>query len=630
MPASELAEALYFASGSHRLFGWLHRAPDRARTQTATGIGLVVCKPFGYESICAHRGMRAFSEAAANLGVPTLRFDYTGTGDSSDVDPRTDQLQVWVEDVLAAIAEIRRRTDVERVYLLGFRLGSVLAALAARRCAAVGGLILVGPIISGRRYLRDLRMTRMAASIGSDAKEVSNAAVAAVGSPDAGQMEVSGFMLSAATLATLAQVDLKKPGLSTAYDVLVIDDDKMPVARAWVEELGRLGVRATYQALPGLVEMTMTAPQFATMPVQMVTAMCDWLRPLAEGSRAPPNETTGRDEPRFPSQPAMNLPVERPGQLVMVTEKPVLIGSEAVLFGIVTEPAQIELCEGAVILLNAGADYHIGASGMYVGLARRWAARGYIVLRIDLAGLGDSGTRPGQPDNVVFPPAALDDVRAAVQWMRTEYALSKVSVCGVCSGAYHALRAAATTLPVSRVLMVNPETFFWNETMSIYDMHLAEIVGEPVLDRKKVLSTGVWKRLLAGRIDVRYIARRAARRAFLAFESNIRKAARRLHIRLPNDLGAELEQIGARGIRMAFVFSRGEPGIALLRIQGGISLKRLGERCRIHIIDGADHVFSKLDSRTALENILTDELLQPIEASVPHRVADGQTASSSP
>ena len=98
-----------------------------------------------------------------------------------------------------------------------------------------------------------------------------------------------------------------------------------------------------------------------------------------------------------------------------ITERPAFFTSQAVLFGIVTEPPQGEMRRRAVILVNAGADYHIGASGMYVGLARRWARRGYVVLRMDLAGLGDSGTRPGQLDNVVFPVAAVDDIRAAIE-----------------------------------------------------------------------------------------------------------------------------------------------------------------------------------------------------------------------
>ena len=73
-------EPVYFASNDHRLFGWLHRpAPGQA-----AHLGLVICKPFGFESLCAHRSIRAFAEMAADIGVPALRLDYVGTGDSED------------------------------------------------------------------------------------------------------------------------------------------------------------------------------------------------------------------------------------------------------------------------------------------------------------------------------------------------------------------------------------------------------------------------------------------------------------------------------------------------------------------------------------------------------------------
>jgi hypothetical protein len=82
-----------------------------------------------------------------------------------------------------------------------------------------------------------------------------------------------------------------------------------------------------------------------------------------------------------------------------------------------------------------------------------------------------------------------------------------------------------------------------------------------------------------------------------------------MHIRLPHDLGWELEEVAARGIRVVFVFAGGEPGIELLNIQGGSSIKRLGDRCRVHTIESADHVFSKSGPRAVLERILSDELL---------------------
>ena len=158
------ADAQYFDSGAHRLFGWYHRP----QPGTPVPFGVVVCKPFGYEAICAHRSVRAFADATASLGAPTLRFDYAGTGDSSEIDRQSNQIEIWIQDVIAAVDELRRISGVRRVYLLGIRLGALLAALAASRYSAVAGLILVAPILSGRRYTRELRTMRLASTIGAE------------------------------------------------------------------------------------------------------------------------------------------------------------------------------------------------------------------------------------------------------------------------------------------------------------------------------------------------------------------------------------------------------------------------------------------------------------------------------
>ena len=188
------AHALYFNSGEHRLFGWLHRSLSDSNAD----IGVVLCQPFGYEAICAHRGMRAFAEAIAAAGMPALRFDYLGTGDSPEIDPQADQLQIWTQDVLAAAQELRSRTGVRQVCLLGFRLGALLATLAASQDSTVSALVVVSPINTGRRYLRELRTTRMAASLLDQSEPPPDQQDAR-----AGGMEVSGFAFSAATLEAL-------------------------------------------------------------------------------------------------------------------------------------------------------------------------------------------------------------------------------------------------------------------------------------------------------------------------------------------------------------------------------------------------------------------------------------------
>ncbi len=638
VPSPRTEEPLYLRAGDHHLFAWLHHvdtpmssvtdATQSAAVAPRPRIGLVICKPFGYEAICAHRSLGAFAQAAASVGVPTLRFDYSSTGDSEDVEPSGDQLKVWTADVLAAVAELRRRTGVERVCLLGFRLGALLATLAAAQCPEVSALIVVAPVTSGRRYLRELRVIQLAASQAVVVAPQSNAAEEAR-SQASGAFEVSGFALSAATTAALSQLDLMTLRAPPVSNLLVIDRTDLPGAQTWTQAIERLGTQTEYVCLSGIVEMMWTAPHFAAIPQSMVEAVRDWLARLS--SRQQPAQASSLTAPApgapVPAVPAA-VPPRNPDALLhlrvstprnptaMLTERPVYLSTDplVLVFAIVTEPPEGEQRRRGVILLNDGATYHIGANRLYVSLARRWAQRGYTVLRMDLAGLGDSGTRAGRPGNEVFPPAALEDIRAAVNLMRSQYGVQELSIGGLCAGAYHALRAALEPLPVQRILLVNPQIFYWKEGMHVKDLQLAEVI------RKRELSN-YWRRLLRGEVNVWKVARIYMRRPWLVLESTLRDAARRLRIHLPQDLGWQLEEIAARGVRIVFAFSRHDTGIDLLKLQGGSSVRRIGERCRIHIIDGADHIFSQSGPRQELERVLSDELFAPQE---------GRSRSSAP
>src|ERR1700744_1146613 len=99
---------LYFRSGENDLFGWLHQTPRHSP------VGVVVCAPFGYEAICAHRSLRSFAEGIARSGIPTLRFAYAGTGDSSDPEGTVDEIAIWTRDIVAAAKELKARAGVER------------------------------------------------------------------------------------------------------------------------------------------------------------------------------------------------------------------------------------------------------------------------------------------------------------------------------------------------------------------------------------------------------------------------------------------------------------------------------------------------------------------------------------
>jgi alpha-beta hydrolase superfamily lysophospholipase len=595
-PAAPGREALYFPAEAPRLFGWLH-LPARA----ASDVGVVVCKPFGYEALCGHRSLRAFAEMAAAIGVPALRFDYSGSGDAADIDPDTDQIRLWGADLLAAIAELRRRTGVTRVCVVGFRLGALLAVRAALECNAITALLLIAPVLSGSRYVRELRRTRLAATLGTE--EAAGAGTGEGAAAGAGALEVSGHDVSAASLAALTQ--LEAGSLPQRLQLLVLDRDDLPVARGWCETLRAAGLGIEYAALPGFVEMMMRAPQFAALPQAMLARARAWLLAYASPSGSRPHAAA------YPAsspagEPPLPVPDSGPGE--DATERPVRFGPDGLLFGIVTAPRRGEPRRRAVVLVNNGADYHIGAARLHVSLARRWAQHGYVVLRMDLAGLGDSDVRPGRPDNEVFPPAVLEDVGAAIDFIREQYHVGEVTLGGVCSGAYHALRAASAQLPLRRIFMVNPETFSWRAGTPLEAVNAAEVVRSRGVHARRALSGAHWRKLLSGQADVARIATLFAQRAQLSIGSRVQALSRAVGIRLPNDVGWQFEQIAARGVRITIVFSEGEPGIELLRMQAGSVIERLGEGCSLHIIRGADHTFSRGAARATLERILSEEL----------------------
>ena len=597
-PDSELSEPLYFPAAAPRLFGWLHR--PAAGCSSATGV--VICKPFGYELLVGHRSLRAFAETAAAAGIPALRFDYQGSGDAADIDPDADQIESWRRDVVAAVAELRARTGVSRICLLGFRLGALIATLAAARCEMVTGLVLVAPVTSGRRYLRELRTQQLAArvDVGVDDPAREAAAGGAAASGPAGAVDVAGHAMSTATVAALSGLELSGHPAPGRASILIIDRDDLPAAQTWYRSLRAAGADAEYLTLPGFVGMMMTAPFLTALPDAMLARTRDWLVRFA----ARPGTNAGSAAPA--ARCARRLPLPDSGARDAITEHPARFGPDGILFGIVSEPPRGEQRRRGVVLLNNGADYHIGGSRMYVPLARHWARRGYAVLRMDVAGLGDSGVRPGGPVNAVYPPAVIEDMRAAVDFMREQYDARELTIGGLCSGAYHALGAAVAGSPVNRVLMINPEAFAWKAGTPLG----GDTVTAGGALRARALSVAHWKKLLSGQITAARALTVVSGRLTLTLGSRLRELSRALRIALPNDAARQLEQIARRGIQVTIVFSRGEPGIELLQLQAGSALRRWPECCRVYVMGGGDHTFSRSSARVVLQQFLSDELFR--------------------
>jgi pimeloyl-ACP methyl ester carboxylesterase len=137
-------------------------------------------------------------------------------------------------------------------------------------------------------------------------------------------------------------------------------------------------------------------------------------------------------------------------------ERVYTFGDEVRLVGVVSEPkearAQGEL-RPAVLLLNAGLLHRAGPARLNVALARQLAAGGFVCLRFDLSGLGDSDTRRDRRSEA--ERAALD-IGQAMESLHERYGAKRFVLIGLCSGADNAHLTAVADERVGGVVLLDP------------------------------------------------------------------------------------------------------------------------------------------------------------------------------
>jgi len=571
-------EPLAFGPDARPRFGWLH-SPS---TASGRSVGLVVCKPFGFEAICTHRTLRHLARAAAAAGIPAMRFDYDGTGDSYGTDRDAGRLSAWLSSIGDAVQTLRSRTGVEHVYLFGLRLGAALATVAAVERDDVAGVIAFAPVTSGRPWLRELSALEIAMRFEgpSDDKYKGD-----------GQMESVGFVITDETKTALSAVDLFKLRAAPRR-VLLIDRDDIPGAAKWAQHLSSTGSTLDVRAMPGYAQM-MRDPHESIVPSHVIGAAVDWM----VSNSVPATIRVSGGAPSVTFRGAEG-----------VRETATYLGDSS-LFGVVSMPEGIDTPKRAVVFLNSGAIPHVGPSRLYVDLARRWAARGYITFRFDQAGIGDSEPFDGHAENTVYASTALRGVEIALAFLKRSYSVEHTTSVGLCSGAYHSLKAAAAGLSVNAVVVVNPLVFYWKSGMSLaYPPYKVSAAAAGY--RRAFWQPDKWKRLLSGKANLRAVIPVVSRRAFAHLKTQTRNVARFLRVPMKDDLGKELEHIATGGITISFIFATGDPGEDLLRSEAGYSVGRLSRRKLLHIsrIRGPDHSFTQVWTRAALTDTLEREL----------------------
>lgn len=474
------AEATWFGPPDRPLAGWLH-VPDDGRARA----GVVVCPPLGLEYVPSHRAMRLTAEMLADRGFVALRIDYDGTGDSAGGPDDPDRVASLLASIGHAVAEVRAVTPGAPVALIGLRMGATLAAAWATSEAAVAllptALVLWDPCRSGRTFLRQQR------SLGL---------LAGCHDPGDGGIDAPGFHYTPAAVADLGRLDLAAvPEVPVAH-VLVLS---RPEATGTPLLPAMAGAdRDTVTGMPEMLDVPSPSALVATAAVERIVGWLDDTLPTSTVAV----RARGRAE-------ALVAPA--------VVERHLRVGPLG-LAAVETRPATGTPRPRTVLLLNNAAEHHIGPVRIWTELARAWAAEGVRSLRFDLPGIGDSPTRPGEVDDLIYTPYDREDVLDVVS---TGVVGAGPVLVGLCSGAHLALRtwpllpgASAVAVNIGTTLPIEPRQVgpgFDLEVPRGWPRRVLRAIGVSAAGRDLMRrveaattgSTGLWWRLLvAARVVV--------------------------------------------------------------------------------------------------------------------------------
>ena len=576
---------MYFGADGARAFAWMHR-PD-----AATGLGVVLCPPLGYEAVQAQRPLRHLGELLCGRGHHVLRLDYPGTGDSEGID-EGDSVGGWVGSIIAAVAELRA-DGCGTIALYGLRSGALLAAACAT-AHHVEALVLHALPTSGRHFIRELRaFRRLAAASGLDDPSLLEL--------DPKAEEAAGYVLWGDTVATLTALDLAtRPDVDSclfvAREDLAADE---AVAKRWSAQ----GEVARIE--PGGYAAMMQDPHKAEIPDAAWAAIASWLDELPRGRIATTSTARSRDLERVAATRIDARNVSHSD--VRVHERPIRYGEGDRLFGILTEPLG-EATRAPILLLNSGAVHRVGPNRMHVVWARAWAAAGHRVLRADTGGIGDSIAAPGQRENLTYSPTGVDDVQAAVDELARRDPRPPTLI-GICSGAYLAFHAARSAR-IGRAVLINPQTFDYKEGDSL-DVSSARVASEYTHYRRSLLSVEKWKKLVSGGANLGHIAEIVLGRARSVLQTRIQNLRRRFRSdeQAEGPLGREIRRVAGR-TRLVFVFSDGDPGLDYIERHAGEAMRRLRRESKVtfDIVPRADHTFTPPESQRRVFALLSSYL----------------------
>jgi pimeloyl-ACP methyl ester carboxylesterase len=462
--------------------GWL----NMPQTGEASRVGVVIFGAYGVEDLSTRQSLAVLAERLAKNGHPVLRFDLPGTGDSLGDWCDSGQLSAWVSAGRAAVDALRDWSGVAAVSLVGLRLGGMVATLVAKELlesdSPVQGLALLGPVLQGRQYIREMRTL----------------------ADDGPELAVAGFPLSEETQLAISAVDIGQIAYAPAQRIFL----GVPgVSKAMTKLQAQWGANAEISSV-AYVDMAQHIGNSITScaPVGMFDSLVAWF------AAAP----TMNLATRTPVGARWTDPTCKPSAAILrskgFVEEGVIVDAGVGLAGVWCRPEGHKVPGPVIVFCSPGRNPHVGFARGWVNLARRLAMEGVSSFRFDLAGIGDSPPLSVLPEEVLYSDAGISQLRAVLDAVERATGSHRMCVLGTCSGGYLALHEAVTDVRVAGLVLVNVQCLVWQKGTSFEVASRLNGKSTQVY-RQRLFQPQTWMRIVRGQVNVPFVVGTLMRRA---------------------------------------------------------------------------------------------------------------------
>ncbi len=280
-------------------------------------------------------------------------------------------------------------------------------------------------------------------------------------------------------------------------------------------------------------------------------------------------------------------------------EEALLFGKTRSLVGFITDPPEAERGKllPAIILLNAGIIHHVGPHRLYVKMARNLAALGFVVLRFDLSGFGDS---PVRADNLPFEKSAVSETQEAMDVLSAARGTEHFLLSGICLGALISLTTAYCDPRIVGVIPINAPrhkmAYAEDGEVRSYIINYKAVRIYWDYWKTALFNSKVWLKAITGKANYRMMIQWT----IMTMALQIRSKATRKQIvsSRAKNAASDLHALTERGVRLLFVYSTRDSDLGLdyFRVVLGNETRTLvtGGKLRVEIIPQADHLFTLL------------------------------------